>query len=352
MKVVVVGAGVIGASIALALSRAGIAVTVVDAGLPAASSTSFGWINASFYADTAHHRLRAASLEAYGRLMRVLPTATVSTCGALWWEAQGEALTDMQTSLNALGYPVEKLTREQAETLEPDINGLPPEVLRFPNEGCADVASLADAMLHISGARVVSGVRVNSIALTGGAVSGVETTIGRIDADQVVVAAGNGAPSVLETVGVKLPMLTRPGLLVTTKPVTARIRSIMVTPHGEARQLSDGRILASAVVNHQGDESSEVTETAEDIAVRVLGWLEQMIAGENLEWDRLAFAYRPVPQDGLPVIGASGPNGLHIAVMHSGVTLAAIVGEAVAAEVRGQGGYDVLLSPYRPYRFQ
>jgi hypothetical protein len=38
--------------------------------------------------------------------------------------------------------------------------------------------------------------------------------------------------------------------------------------------------------------------------------------------------------------------------MHSGVTLAAITGEAVSAEIMEQGGYDGLLAPYRPQRFQ
>ena len=59
-----------------------------------------------------------------------------------------------------------------------------------------------------------------------------------------------------------------------------------------------------------------------------------------------------MPEDGLPVIGEVGPKGLHVAVMHSGVTLAAITGEAVSAEIMEQGGYDGLLAPYRPQRFQ
>jgi glycine/D-amino acid oxidase-like deaminating enzyme len=39
--------------------------------------------------------------------------------------------------------------------------------------------------------------------------------------------------------------------------------------------------------------------------------------------------------------------------MHSGVTLAAITGEAVAAEVLDHGdSFNALLAPYRPSRFQ
>jgi glycine/D-amino acid oxidase-like deaminating enzyme len=259
----------------------------------------------------------------------------------------------MKADLAALGYPVAHLSHREAQALEPDVRGLPSDLLQFPDEGAADAGAVAAALLTASGAKVVSGVQVLGIAQKAGTVCGVETTVGRIEAPRVVVAAGTGSPDVLSSDAVKLPMLVRPGVLVTTKPVAVKIAHVLVTQHGEVRQLPDGRILASAVANHQGDNATEVTERPEDIAARVLRWLDPMVAGAALDWDRVALAYRPMPADGLPVIGAAGPTGLHIAVMHSGVTLAAIAGEAVAAEVLGQGAeYHALLAPYRPSRFQ
>lgn len=350
MKVIVVGTGIIGASIAWHLSRGGAEVSMVDSAAAAASSTSFGWINASFYADAHHHRLRVAGLEAYGRLQGAVPDAPINMCGALWWEDQDAGLQAMKAALEAFEYPVEQLDVTQSS--EPDLKELPAQLLRFPAEGCVEVEDLARCLIADPGVRVMAGVNVMGIVVKDGVVSGVQTSTGLIEADRVVVAAGNGAPDILATCGVKLPMLTRPGVLVRTKPVAAKISQILVTPHGEARQLPDGRLLASGVANHQGDDASVVRETPEDIAARVIRWLDPMIAGETIEWERVAVAYRPVPQDGLPVIGAVGPRGLHVAVMHSGATLAAIVGEAVTAEVVGQGGFQDLLAPYRPQRFQ
>lgn len=351
MKVVVVGAGVIGASIAYQLGRAGADVTVVDAGMPAASSTSFGWINASFYADAAHHQLRVEGMAAYGRLMEDIADLPIQMHGALWFEAQGAALETMHRDLTALGYPVERVSG----TIETDVRGLPDDMLRFPAEGAAQAAALAARLLRASGARVLSGVYVREVIETAGRAKGVLTSVGEVRADSVVIAAGTGTTGLLASVGGKMPMLTRPGVLVTTKPVGARVTSILVTPNGEVRQLPDGRILASAVANHQGDAASTVNEPPEDIAARVLGWLQPMF-DEPMDWDQVGMAYRPMPQDGLPAIGAIGgaigPDGLYVAVMHSGVTLAAITGEAVAAEVMGQGGYDRMLAPYRPQRFQ
>ena len=62
MKILILGAGLIGACLAYRLTRAGCAVTVVEGATPAsgASGSSFGWINASFYLNPAHHHLRVA----------------------------------------------------------------------------------------------------------------------------------------------------------------------------------------------------------------------------------------------------------------------------------------------------
>ncbi|AKS46188.1 Glycine/D-amino acid oxidase [Octadecabacter temperatus] len=353
MKVIVVGAGIIGATIAYNLSRDGADVTVVTDQSPSATQASFGWINASFYADEVHHRLRVTSMAAYGRLMDTLPSLPIQMNGALWWEEQGDGLTALQDALLTLGYPVERLDSVDVSALEPELRGLPDVFLRFPSEGDAEPDALAAALLKASGAHVVTGVRVKRIIENNGMVCGVETQMGIMAANKVIVAAGNGAPEILASVDVALPMLVRPGALVATKPISGKVSSVLVTPNGEARQLPDGRILASAVASHQSDSSDKVIENAVEIAVRVLAWLDPLIGDERLEWDCVSLAYRPVPEDGLPVIGRVGLDGLYVAVMHSGVTLAAITGEAIAADVLGKGdAFDALLAPYRPSRFQ
>ena len=59
-----------------------------------------------------------------------------------------------------------------------------------------------------------------------------------------------------------------------------------------------------------------------------------------------------MPEDGFPVIGRPARiGGLYIATMHSGVTLAPVVGELVALEVI-DGTRDPLLAPFGPDRFQ
>ena len=57
-----------------------------------------------------------------------------------------------------------------------------------------------------------------------------------------------------------------------------------------------------------------------------------------------------MPQDRYPIIGFSpGNSNVYIAVMHSGVTLAAIVGRYVTHEITKDDLIDEL-APYRPNR--
>ena len=62
-------------------------------------------------------------------------------------------------------------------------------------------------------------------------------------------------------------------------------------------------------------------------------------------------APRPMPADGYPSVGSvPGIPGYFEAITHSGVTLAPLIGRALAAEILGQPPYP-LLAPYRPDRF-
>src|SRR5215468_8550734 len=72
-KVGVVGGGIVGASIAMHLARAGASVVLFEKTSPAQGATqnSFAWINA-FVDDTHYRDLRIQSLLAYRKLDRTL----------------------------------------------------------------------------------------------------------------------------------------------------------------------------------------------------------------------------------------------------------------------------------------
>lgn len=341
MKILILGAGLLGASLAYRLTRSGCAVTVVEAATPAsgASGASFGWINASFYLNPAHHHLRAAAIAAHHRLTTDLGSPKPHWSGTLWFESQGEALTRLLANLTALAYPVSLVPNPAA--LEPALLTATPQALHFPSEGATDAAVLTRALLGASGAALLPHTLVTTLLTQNGRVTGATTASGPILADHTILATGTGTPALLQTIGLDLPMLLRPGLILRTNPVPFRLNHILVTPHQEIRQLPDGSLLTPCAANHQADPSETVPYTALETT---LAHLTSLFGPVTPAESRLA--YRPVPANGLPVLGQTAP-GLSLAVMHSGVTLAPLAAEALTAELTGQPPHP-LWAPYHP----
>lgn len=350
--VIVIGAGIIGATIACRLSRAGTRVTVLDAGAPGATAQSFGWINASFFLNRDHFMMRDASIAAWHRLEAETGPLPIQWQGCLWWEEQGAAFDTMAAQLADLGYRAEHVGPDRFADLAPAIADRPAQALLLPDEGAADTPELARHLLAIAaqaGAQVYCGVTVQGLTETGGRITAVRTAQGLLDADHVVIAAGIGTPALIAPFGIDLQMLRRPGVTITTAPVAPCLGPVMVSPEQEFRQLPDGRILAPTSANHKGDDTSEIIEPLAGLAARTLARLRAHLPGHDLRIERTGLALRPVPGDGLPVIGPAGPagpEGLYLAVMHSGATLAAIVGELAMRELTGQGD-QAMLTPYR-----
>lgn len=358
-SVIVIGAGIVGAALVWRLARGGHAVTVLDAGAPGGVATraSFGWINASFHHNHAHFALRAEGLAAWRRLEVEAGPLPLRWPGALWWEEEGAAFDEFATRLADLGYPAERLTDAALRQYAPAV--APPErtVLHLPSEGVADAGRMAQALLAGAarlGARVLGGVTVRRVETGDGAVTGVETDNGRIAADTVIVATGTTAPVLCEPLGLALPMLRRPGVLLRTQPVDIRLDPVMVAPGQEFCQLPDGRLLAPTSPKHQGDSAEVIAEPLPELAEATLERLAALLPGVTPRAETVLMGLRPVPADGLPVVGQAGPDGLWLTVMHSGVTLAAVVAEAVSAGMAGDaspwaaGG---LLAPFGPERF-
>jgi glycine/D-amino acid oxidase-like deaminating enzyme len=354
-SVLVIGAGIIGASAACALQRAGAQVRVVDDGAEVATAASFGWINASFHHDAAHFRLRDAGLAAWQRLGSALDLP-VAWQGTLCWEETGAAFDAQRDQLAALGYGVEEVDAAAFAALEPYVADPPARALYFKQEASVDSMAATRAFLDgalAAGAQRLCGLRVEGLVEQGGRITGIRTQAGALHADHVLIAAGTGSAALMAQAGARLPMVRRPALMLRTRPVAPVLRHILVSEFGELRQLADGSLLMPAAVDHQGDSAESVGNDLEGTAAQVMERLRALLPDLALEWEALTLALRPVPQDGLPVIGAVR-SGLHVACMHSGITLGALAGELVAQEmlegVTNSSG--ALLAPYRPQRFE
>ncbi len=357
MRTIVVGAGIIGALTAFRLAEAGAEVTVIEAGIPAAaaSGASFGWVNASFYLNREHFDLRAAGVEAHRRVADQLNSRATRWTGCLCWEEQGASFDRQFSDLKALGYDVRQVDRAEFQRLEPAVSA-PERALLFGQEAVVDLPVLASDALKAAmgfGARLLTGVQVTGLEATSGSIRGVRWPGGLIEAEHVVLATGTGTESLLADVGVPLPMLDRPGGIMRTQPLPPMVSHVLATPGQELRQEPDGRFLAPTSAAHQSDATEKITQSPEVLADQAAARVSDLLQREVV-WSEVNLASRPVPQDGLPAMGACGPDGLYVVTMHSGATLAPLAAELVSAEVTEKELSNMqtkLIAPYRPQRF-
>ncbi|CAN1532642.1 DadA Glycine/D-amino acid oxidases (deaminating) [Paracoccaceae bacterium] len=347
----IIGAGITGAALAFQLSQRGEQVTFVsthaEGGL--ASTASFGWLNASYSLSHPHYHLRHAGLAAHRRLQAQLPDLPTTWAGCLWYEATGDAQDETASDLTALGYPVQRLTRAQIADKIPALGPVPETALFFPGEGQSDPATLARALITASGAKVIRAT-VQAVTHTNGRATGVVTDLGPIGADQVILATGTATPALLQPFGYNLPMLKRPGLMIATNALPPICPVILATPDQEVRQDAEGHLHAPASAGHQSD-SAEALGSFPVVVNATLQRLRALFPGHEIHFAHQAMAMRPVPGDGLPVVGQGPIPGLWVAVMHSGATLAPVVAELLADEITG-GPESPLLADFRPARFQ
>lgn len=348
--VLIVGAGIIGASIAWHVARAGARVTVLDAAEPGGLATrhSWAWINASWGNPEPYFRLRVRAMEEWHRLARDVPGLRVDWPGALFWELPPAQLERFRAQHAAWGYPIRAVGRDEIRRIEPHLASPPEMALHVAAEGVVEPLAAAQALLAAArglGATVVGHTRVTSLTLSGGRVTGVETQNGRIDADRVVVAAGVGAAHLLATAGVHLPLLHAPAVVVASRPHPKRLNGMLVPPEMELRQTEEGRFLAVGGYDEADPDGAATAAT-------LFATMQRMIAtDETWRLDYHAVAYRPMPGDKFPAVGpAVGVDGLYAAVTHSGITLAPALGRFVAEEML-TGHRDALLDPYRLARF-
>jgi glycine/D-amino acid oxidase-like deaminating enzyme len=347
----IIGAGITGAALAFQLARRGDRVTILsthaEGGL--ASSASFGWLNASFYLSHPHFRLRHEGLSAHIRLTRTLESLPISWPGCLWYEAQGASQEETATDLLSLGYRVERLAKSQIAARLPALGPVPDSALFLPEEGVADPAQLARALITAAGAKVIRATVV-AVSNVKGRATGVLTDIGPLSADRVILAAGTGTPALLKSFSFALPMLQRPGLMVATNPLPPICPVILASPGQEVRQDAAGRLHAPASAGHQSDHA-ETLGSFPVVINATLTRLRGLFPDHEIHFAQQAMSLRPVPADGLPVAGRGPVEDLWIAVMHSGATLAPVVAELLAAEIHGKGE-SPLLADFRPARFQ
>lgn len=350
--IVVVGAGIIGASIAWHLTRRGARVTILEAVAPGgvATANSFAWINSNYSFSETYFALRHHSMGEWRRLAEQLPQLPVSLSGSIYLPARGLDLEEFVARNAAWGYRIELIDGARVRELEPRWKQVPEFAAHALDEGAAeahDAAALLAAAAVEDGAVLRPGVRADGLVFENGRVAGVRAGGEALSADEVVIAAGTATPELVAGTGYRLPLDTPPGLLAHTRPMPALLNGVVLAEGLHVRQKPNGQILAGS--DFQGSELAADPEAGgRELMRRLRAALD---VDGDLELERTSVGTRPMPADGEPAIGRPpGVEGLYVAVMHSGVTLCPAVGALAAREIL-DGARDRLLAPFGLERF-
>ncbi|MEV6490297.1 FAD-binding oxidoreductase [Actinoplanes sp. NPDC051633] len=331
-RIAVVGAGIVGATIAHYATRRGADVTLIDPGPPATSATgaSFGWIGESV--------LPGGVLREWRRLEETVPGVGVSWTGSLTWPAPPHppGATTLVDGTLVDGTPIDAALVDAARiaALQPRLRTVPASAVHRREDGALDPRAVIAA--------VTAGITRTTATATAVHAHGVETTAGLVPADTTIVAAGAATPALC---GVLLPIGTAPAALVRYDAPPGLINTVLSGPDLEIRQAPDGELLAPSDCSaHPGRAELDA------IARRTTGAITATLDGtDTIRLRGVQVGHRPMPADGNPVIGPLDDH-LYVAVMHSGVTLAPLAARLITQEILDRHEAPELAA-VRPTRF-
>jgi sarcosine oxidase, subunit beta len=341
-RIVVIGAGAIGASVAYHLAKLGADdVVLVDRGEIAGGSTAkaMGGVRQQF-STAAEVILARDSI----RFFEELGPPYFHQVGYLFLATSEEGLRVLEErrELQAgLGVPVESVDPRQIASLAPgvrvdDVHG----GVFCAEDGVADPPSVTRELVRQA---VEGGVELR------------EHTSGEdVDADVRVVAAGPYSANVGAALGVELPVRPLCRQLIKTKPVAELAETLPMVLEAETgfhfRRRDEGLVLAMTDPSPRWGFAEEVDQSLVPDRLVRLAHRFPPAAGIGVE-EAWAGLYDMTP-DAHPIVGRIG-EGLYAACGFSGhgFMQSPAVGLAVAEEIlRGESSLD--LSPYRLERFE
>jgi glycine/D-amino acid oxidase-like deaminating enzyme len=358
--VVVVGAGIVGCSIALHLTDRGIRPVVVDPDRPGngASVNSFASLSAFGKDPAAYYELAAAGMAGWSRWAeRLGGDVGLRRDGEVRWAGdpwEGEDLTERVARTRRSGYPVRLIGEAELRHLLPTAEPGRVTAASFaPGDGQVEPTLVLHACrdaLRRAGTRLLlarpAKVRVDDDGLR------VEVGDELLRPSTTVLAAGAEAVQVAADVGLDIPTVASPGMLVETHPLPPLTGKVVYLPGDPGppvhlRQRQDGSVLV-------GERSQETVaaDPSEEHAYALLAQAARFFpALRGVTVRRRILAWRAMPADRLPIAGpVPWLDELYVAVTHSGVTVAPALGRLVAREI-ADGEPDGMLAPFRPGRF-
>jgi len=367
--VVIIGAGVIGLSIAWRLAAGGASVAVFDRGAAGAgaSHAAAGMLAACVEAEPGEEALVAFGRESQARwpaFAAELQQASGIDVG-LWSEGTlVVALTaDDQARLHhqlmfqqKLGLPLQWISAAETRRREPHLAGKLAGAVLSPQDTQVDNRKLAAALriaAIATGAHINEHRPVSAISFVGERAHGIVLADGtKVAADVVVLAAGAWSRSIAG-IPPELRPPVRPikGQMLALRMDAAAplITHVVWAPGAYLVPRRDGRLLVGATVEEKGYDSSL---TAGGMLTLLEAAWRAIPAVEELPIEEMWVGHRPGSRDDAPILGAAPIRGLVYATGHhrNGILLAPVTADAIARLVL-DGLAEPLIRPFGIERF-
>jgi len=379
MKVIVLGAGVVGVTSAYQLAKAGHEVTVVDRQEGPALETSFanaGEVSFGYCSpwaapgiplkamkwlfmdhaplilrpkmDTAMlswmvQMLMNCTSERYAinksRMLRIADYARISLAqvraetGIAYDERMQGTLQLFRTqqqldasakdvkALAADGVPYEVLDPEGCIRVEPALKHVREKIvggLLTPKDETGDCFKFTNALALKAaelGVTFAYGTNVKSLDVDGGTVRGVVTDRETLRADAVVVALGSYSPLLVAQVGIKLPVYPVKGYSLTI-PIIDASRAPESTVMDETYKIAITRLGDRIRVGGMAEISGYTNDLGQKRRATLEHSVTDLFPGGDTAKADFWSGLRPMTPDGTPVIGPTKVKGLYLNTGH------------------------------------
>ena len=348
--VIIVGGGIIGLSLSIALRKRGATVLVVERGEPGreASHAAAGML-VDFPLETplALQPLATASARMYPEFVHELQDESGTNVDL---REQGTIFFPSDDHLrDRPGLMTDCLLPSPLSGLEPALANLAQPAI-YLKERSVDPRALTSAALIAArhrGVDISSGTAVTAVLASNDRVSGVGTDRTTYHAPVVVNCAGAWAGSLPPN---HFPARPMKGQMLSVAPTSRDLlRHVIRAPEIYLVPRSDGRILIGATVEDVGYDKRTVADTIQHMHRAAIDLVPDLGQARMLEaWAGL----RPGTPDNLPMLGESRTLGYFVAAGHfrDGILLAPVTAHVMAQLVTGiKPEYD--LAPFSPGRF-
>ena len=372
---IVIGAGVVGACCALALTNAGLKVLIIDRGPVASGTTGAGEGNilVSDKEPSAELTLAIRSRDLWFEI-------DTDIGGGFELEAKGGVVVSRSAKgiselkkLSALqkvnGVEVIELDGAGLRKIEPHLSESVDYGVLYPGDAqCQPMLAAAQIIRAVKkrGGSFIQGENVVKINANAGSITGVTTDKNQYVSPIIINATGTWAGEIAKLAGSYLPIMPRRGFILVTSPAPKIVHHKVYDADYVANVASSDADLQSAAVV-EGTASGTILIGASrervgfkgDMDISILRQLARQAISlfpvlADIQLLRAYRGFRPYAPDHLPIIGPDkNIVGLWHAAGHegAGIGLAPATGDLIAAQITGRTPF-MDPSAFSPDRFK